>query len=245
MLGISGPRRDVIPEYATPASLGGGPVEHRWSPYNDNGGTTVAVAGQDYALIASDTRLTDGGYGILSRTTPKLFQLTDNMVLGATGCWADVLTLTRLVSARIQMYKYSHNQTMNLLGAAQMLSNVLYSKRFFPYSVSNVLAGLDENGEGWVYSYDPVGCVEKLKNSSGGAGVAIIQPLLDNQVEKLNMSLSEEEKKRPIKLEEAETLVHDAFIAAAERQIHVADAINFKIITKDGIHEKTVALRRD
>ena len=49
------------------------------------------------------------------------------------------------------------------------------------------------------------------------------------QVEKLNMSLSEEEKKRPIKLEEAETLVHDAFIAAAERQIHVADAINFKV----------------
>ena len=43
------------------------------------------------------------------------------------------------------------------------------------------------------------------------------------------MSLSEEEKKRPIKLEEAETLVHDAFIAAAERQIHVADAINFKV----------------
>ena len=66
-----------------------------------------------------------------------------------------------------------------------MLSNVLYSKRFFPYSVSNVLAGLDEDGEGWVYSYDPVGCVEKLKNSSGGAGVAIIQPLLDNQVSNL------------------------------------------------------------
>ena len=35
----------------------------------------MAVAGQDYALIASDTRLTDGGYGILSRTTPKLFQV--------------------------------------------------------------------------------------------------------------------------------------------------------------------------
>ena len=71
-----------------------------------------------------------------------------------------------------------------------MLSNVLYSKRFFPYSVSNVLAGLDEDGEGWVYSYDPVGCVEKLKNSSGGAGVAIIQPLLDNQVSNLLRQMS-------------------------------------------------------
>ena len=47
------------------------------------------------------------------------------------------------------------------------------------------------------------------------------------------------------KLEEAETLVHDAFIAAAERQIHVADAINFRIVTPSGIHERTVPLRRD
>ena len=71
---------------------------------------------------------------------------------------------------------------MSLSACAQMMSNVLYSKRFFPYSVSNVMAGLDDDGEGWIYSYDPVGCMEKLKNSSGGAGVTIIQPLLDNQV---------------------------------------------------------------
>ena len=40
-------------------------------------------------------------------------------------------------------------------------------------------------------------------------------------------------------------LVHDCFVAAAERQIHVADAINFRIITKAGIEEKAMPLRRD
>ena len=40
-------------------------------------------------------------------------------------------------------------------------------------------------------------------------------------------------------------LVHDCFVAAAERQIHVADAINFRIITKAGIEEKEMPLRRD
>jgi len=238
-LGITAAPRDVIPEYG---AAGGNPKEVRWSPYNDNGGCTAAIAGEDYALIASDTRLTDGGYGILSRTQPKLFTLSDQMVLGATGCWADVLTLTKLMGARIQIYKYTHNQTMSLPAAAQMLSNMLYSKRFFPYSVSNVLAGLDPEGRGYIYTYDPVGCVEKVSNSTGGAGVAIMQPLFDNQVEKLNMP---NEEKKPLTLEEAERLVHDAFIAAAERQIHVADAINFRIITKAGIQEKVVALRRD
>jgi hypothetical protein len=34
------------------------PNEHRFSPYADNGGSLVAIAGDDYAVIASDTRLT-------------------------------------------------------------------------------------------------------------------------------------------------------------------------------------------
>ena len=42
-------------------------------------------------------------------------------------------------------------------------------------------------GKGVVYGYDPVGCMEKLGHAAGGSGVAIMAPLLDNQVEKLNM----------------------------------------------------------
>ena len=95
--------------------------------------------GDDFAIVASDTRLTDGGYGILSRTQPKLFNLTGNICLGATGCWADVLTLTRLMGVRIKMFKYTHNNTIQTKECAQMLSTMLYAKRFFPYSVTNIL----------------------------------------------------------------------------------------------------------
>ena len=76
---------------------------------------------------------------------------------------------------------------MKTPSTAQMLANTLYSKRFFPYYVRNILAGLDDDGKGIIYGYDPVGCMEKLGHAADGAGVAIMQPLLDNQVEKLNM----------------------------------------------------------
>eukprot|EP00979_Chaetoceros_neogracilis_P006056 scaffold1202_cov257-Chaetoceros_neogracile.AAC.3 len=39
----------------------------KFEPYALNGGLVSAIAGRDYVIIASDTRLTDGGYNILTR----------------------------------------------------------------------------------------------------------------------------------------------------------------------------------
>lgn len=67
----------------------------RWSPYADNGGSIVAIGGDGYVLIASDTRLASG-FSIYTRDQPKLFKLTDETVLGCTGCWCDILTVSHV-----------------------------------------------------------------------------------------------------------------------------------------------------
>jgi 20S proteasome alpha/beta subunit len=64
--------------------------------------TIVAIAGEDFAIIASDTRLIQG-YGILTREQPKLYKLTDQTVLGCSGCWCDILTYTRTLEARMKV----------------------------------------------------------------------------------------------------------------------------------------------
>lgn len=63
-----------------------------------------------------------------------------------------------------------------------MLSGILYGKRFFPYYVNCIVGGLDENGRGAVYSYDPVGSYERESFRAGGSASSLLQPLLDNQV---------------------------------------------------------------
>jgi len=220
----------------------GGPVEARFSPYSDNGGSVVAIAGEDFVVIASDTRLSGNGYSIFSREQPKLFKLSGKTVLGSTGCWCDILTFCKVAEMRMKTYRHNHNKEMSTPAVAQMTSIMLYNKRFFPYYISNILGGLDDQGKGCVYSYDPVGHMEKNMYRAGGSACTLLQPLLDNQVGLKNMAGVE---KKPISMENARNIIHDVMISAAEREIHTGDAICFNIITKDGIKVETVPLRRD
>ena len=48
-------------EAGTLSDYNNGMTERRFSPYSDNGGSVVAIAGEDYVVIASDTRLSGHG----------------------------------------------------------------------------------------------------------------------------------------------------------------------------------------
>ena len=46
-------------------------------------------------------------------------------------------------------------------------------------------------------------------------------------------------------LEKALQLVKDVFISAAERDVYTGDALKICVVTKDGIKEETIQLRKD
>ncbi|KAJ1505362.1 Proteasome subunit beta type-1, partial [Coelomomyces lativittatus] len=146
----------------------GGINHHQISPYDDNGGTSVAIAGEDYAIIASDTRQSQG-YLINSRYAPKCWKLTDKSVLASCGFYGDATALLMNLQYRLKMYEFDHNKPMPVTALAQMLSITLYQKRFFPYYVHNILAGVDEQGKGCVFNYDPVGSYERYAYQAAGS----------------------------------------------------------------------------
>uniref|UniRef100_A0A674D2N5 Proteasome subunit beta n=1 Tax=Salmo trutta TaxID=8032 RepID=A0A674D2N5_SALTR len=219
-----------------------GPVEHRFSPYSFNGGTVLAVAGEDFAIVASDTRLSEG-YSIHSRDSPKCYKLTNTTVIGCSGFHGDYyFTFIIFFSSKLLMYKHSNNKSMTSGAIAAMLSTILYGRRFFPYYVYNIIGGLDEEGKGAVYSFDPVGSYQRDTYKAGGSASAMLQPLLDNQIGFKNM---EGVQHLPLNQEKAVQLVKDVFISAAERDVYTGDALRICIVTKEGIKEETVPLRKD
>ena len=44
------------------------------------------------------------------------------------------------------MYQHNHGKPMSVAAMAQLVSNTLYYKRFFPYYTYNLVCGLDEQG---------------------------------------------------------------------------------------------------
>lgn len=75
-----------------------------WSPYDMNGGTTVAVAGQDYCVVAGTTRLSTG-YSILTRTHSMMTHLSPVCVLASAGFDGDRATLTKKLQVRFAACK--------------------------------------------------------------------------------------------------------------------------------------------
>ncbi|KAG8927589.1 Proteasome subunit beta type-6 [Tulasnella sp. 418] len=165
----------------------GQPTTRDFNPYSENGGTILAIAGVDFAVVAGDTRQSEG-YNIQTRYAPKVFKLTDKAVLAVNGFAADGNMFVKKVKQRLEWYKHAHAKDMPLRAIARMIQTMLYAKRFFPFFVYNILGGIEEDGSGAVYSFDPVGSYEREACRAAGAAQSLIQPFLDNQVRSLDLS---------------------------------------------------------
>ena len=122
------------------------------------------MVGKDCVAIACDLRL-----GLQSLTVsnnfPKVFQYGPSVYLGLTGLATDVLTVSDLFRYKVNMYRLREERNISPQTLANLVSSSLYERRFGPFFVSPVLAGLNHTtGKPFICGFDSIGCIDFAKD---------------------------------------------------------------------------------
>ncbi|KAJ1906148.1 proteasome core particle subunit beta 3 [Tieghemiomyces parasiticus] len=122
------------------------------------------MVGKNCVAIASDTRL--GAQAMtVDMNFPKIFPMTDHTMIGLAGLATDVLTLRDQFKYKVKMYHLKEDRVMAPRTLAHVVSSTLYEKRFGPYFVEPIVAGLDpRTHEPFICCTDTIGCIDFAKD---------------------------------------------------------------------------------
>ena len=131
------------------------------SIFTYNGGSVVAMKGANCVAIASDLRF-GKDLQMVTCDFSKCFEMSPHLWLGLTGLATDVQTVHQKMEFRKNMYELSESRTMKPKTFAAVLSNMLYERRFGPFFVNPVIAGLDpKTKEPFIAGMDLIGCLDE------------------------------------------------------------------------------------
>jgi len=122
-----------------------------------NGSAIVAMAGKNCVAIACDKRLGKERFQTISSNFQKTFKLTDRCIVGLAGFATDVDTVHSHLKYRINLYALREEREIRPKVVCNLVSSLLYSRRFSPWFVSPVVAGLSEDNEPVLSQYDFIG----------------------------------------------------------------------------------------
>nr|CAX72817.1 proteasome (prosome, macropain) subunit, beta type 3 [Schistosoma japonicum] len=124
-----------------------------------NGSAVIGMSGKDCAAIACDLR-----FGVnlqtISTDFTKVYSLGPRLYVGFPGLATDNQIVFQRLQFRKNMYELRENRTIKPQTITTMLSNLLYERRFGPYFVEPVVAGIDHTtSKPYVACMDLIGCV--------------------------------------------------------------------------------------
>ncbi|MEM3066652.1 MAG: proteasome subunit beta [Nitrososphaerota archaeon] len=135
------------------------------------GATTLGIRSKSAVALASEKRLSYG-YFVMSKSVRKVFQITPKIGAACAGFVADMQMLIRDATAVINLYRIENRTEPKVQTVAKVLSNYLFSSRFFPYLTESVVGGFDESGA-HVIVLDPLGSMIEDDYAVVGSGAEI------------------------------------------------------------------------
>ncbi|PWN52456.1 putative PUP3-20S proteasome subunit beta3 [Violaceomyces palustris] len=198
-----------------------------------NGGSCIAFKGKNCVAIACDLRLGNQALTVACNRD-KVFKITDKTYLGMTGLASDVDTLRSAFRYRLNMYRMKEEREIEPETFAHLVSSTLYEKRFGPYFIEPIIAGLNSNNEPFIAAADLIGCLNFAKDF-------VVTGTASDKLFGMAEGLWEPD----LGPEELFESISQALLGALERDALSGWGAIVRVITPDKVIERTLQSRQD
>nr|XP_061791499.1 proteasome subunit beta type-3-like [Nerophis lumbriciformis] len=199
-----------------------------------NGGAVMAMRGKNCVAVASDLRFGIQGQ-MVTADFEKVFPMGERLYIGLAGLATDVQTVSQRLKFRLNLYELKEGRQIKPKTFMSMVSNLLYERRFGPYYVEPVIAGLDpKTFEPFICSLDLIGCPMVTEDF-------VVSGTCSEQMYGMCESLWEPEME-PDDLFET---ISQAMLNAVDRDAVSGMGVVVHVIEKDKITTRTLKARMD
>lgn len=187
------------------------------------GATVVGIKYLTGVVLAAEKRIALGNY-LLSKGGKKVFKITDSIGIASAGVLADMQALSKIFAYNLKMYELENKRPPTVRNAAKLLSNILYSRKYFPFLASIVIGGIDSSGS-HIFSLDLIGSLIEDNYVSLGSG------------SELSMSILESEYSENLSKDKAIELAYKSIKIACGRDVLSGDGVDILAIDNSGTEE--------
>ncbi|MHA2314616.1 MAG: proteasome subunit beta [Candidatus Hermodarchaeia archaeon] len=188
------------------------------------GAATVGITFENGVVIGAEKRVL-WGYTVVSKTGKKIFPITDSIVVGSAGVSGDYQMLSSFLVAESSLFELENRRSITVNAAAQLLSNILFSRKYMPYLTQTLIGGVDSDGS-HLYSLDLAGSLIEETYAAVGTATSLVLGVLEANFRK------------DLTKEETIQLAVKAIRSATRRDAMSGEGIDLLIVTPEGIESK-------
>jgi len=182
------------------------------------GTTTVGLVCKEATILGADRKATMG-HLVASKEAKKVYKLDDSLGMTIAGSVGDAQAIIKYIKAELKLYELNEEKKMSISGAANLIGNILYSSRWYPYLLQLIIGGYGKEPK--LFSLGPDGSVMEEKYFSSGSGSVMAFGVLEDGF------------KENMELKNAVKLVAKSLSAATKRDIYSGGSgLDISIIEK-------------
>ena len=189
------------------------------------GATAVGVTFDKGVILAAEKRITLGTF-IVSKSTKKIFRITEHAGAACAGMVADMQILLRQIEVLARLKALETRRTMPVNSIAKLVSVMLFERRYFPLLTQVIIGGVD--GKPALYTLDPMGSLLPDVFAAAGTGTEMAVAVIETSF-------------RPgMNEKEAKELAVKAIRSAVSRDAASGDGVDILILNKNGCNEESI-----